>query len=75
METKLFELTYDVELLPGEPLTLPEEAAGIIGPGHWQVSIRPGHANATGRPIRNHSAFLNGYAPEDDGLYDDYTGG
>ena len=22
--------------------------------------------------IRNHSAFLNGYAPEDEGLYDDY---
>ncbi len=21
---------------------------------------------------RNHSAFLNGYAPEDEGLYDDY---
>ena len=22
--------------------------------------------------VRNHSAFLNGYAPEDEGLYDDY---
>jgi hypothetical protein len=22
--------------------------------------------------IRNHSAFLNGYAPDDEGLYDDY---
>jgi hypothetical protein len=22
--------------------------------------------------IRDHSAFLNGYAPEDEGLYDDY---
>lgn len=22
--------------------------------------------------IRNHSAFLNAYAPEDEGLYDDY---
>jgi hypothetical protein len=22
--------------------------------------------------IRNHTAFLNGYAPEDEGLYDDY---
>lgn len=22
--------------------------------------------------IRNHHAFLNGYAPEDEGLYDDY---
>ncbi|MGK7939352.1 MAG: hypothetical protein AB4062_04190 [Crocosphaera sp.] len=23
-------------------------------------------------PIRNHQAFLNGYSPEDEGLYDDY---
>jgi len=23
-------------------------------------------------PIRSHSAFLNSYAPEDEGLYDDY---
>jgi hypothetical protein len=22
--------------------------------------------------IKNHNAFLNGYAPEDEGLYDDY---
>jgi hypothetical protein len=22
-------------------------------------------------PIRDHSAFLNGYSPEDEGLYDD----
>lgn len=25
--------------------------------------------------IRVHSAFLNGYAPEDEGLYDDAAGG
>lgn len=25
--------------------------------------------------IRDHSAFLNSYAPEDEGLYDDYSGG
>ncbi|MFB2898316.1 hypothetical protein ACE1CI_35820 [Aerosakkonemataceae cyanobacterium BLCC-F50] len=23
-------------------------------------------------PIRDHTEFLNGYAPEDEGLYDDY---
>jgi hypothetical protein len=23
--------------------------------------------------VRNHSAFLNGYAPQDEGLYDDAT--
>jgi predicted DNA-binding antitoxin AbrB/MazE fold protein len=25
--------------------------------------------------IRDHSAFLNSYAPEDEGLYDDYSAG
>ena len=25
--------------------------------------------------VRNHAAFLNSYAPEDEGLYDDYSAG
>lgn len=25
--------------------------------------------------VRNHNAFLSGYAPEDEGLYDDYPTG
>jgi hypothetical protein len=25
--------------------------------------------------VRNHSAFLNSYSPEDEGLYDDYSAG
>ena len=25
------------------------------------------------KQIRDHQAFLNGYAPEDEGLYDDYS--
>ena len=25
------------------------------------------------QPIRGHSAFLNSYAPEDEGLYDDFS--
>ena len=32
-------------------------------------------AGAKAEPIRDHSAFLNSYAPEDEGLYDDYSGG
>jgi hypothetical protein len=66
------EITYDVVLQPGEPLTLPEEAAKVIGPGHWVVSIRPAERDTRNMPIRNHSAFLNGYSAEDEGLYDDY---
>ncbi len=75
METKLTELTYDVELRPGEPLSLPKDAAAIVGPGHWLVSIRPANAAAGTGLVRDHAAFLNSYAPEDEGLYDDYPAG
>jgi hypothetical protein len=34
-----------------------------------------GDAAANGEPIRDHAAFLNGYTPEDEGLYDDYESG
>ncbi len=68
MSTRPTELIYDVHLQPGELLTLPKEAADILGPGHWTVSIRQTEPSSP----RNHSAFLNSYTPEDDGLYDDY---
>jgi len=73
MQSKLAEITYDVQLEPGESLSLPEDAAEIIGPGHWIVSIRPANDAPHGGPIRDHSAFLNSYTPEDEGLYDDYS--
>ncbi len=75
MDSRVNEITYDITLQPGEPLSLPKEAAGILGPGHWLVSIRPADTGASGNSIRNHSAFLNSYAPEDEGLYDDYSAG
>jgi hypothetical protein len=70
MQSKLAEITYDIELKPGEHLSLPEDLSQIVGPGHWLVSIRPANGS-----VRNHSAFLNSYAPEDEGLYDDYSAG
>lgn len=73
MASDFTEITFDVQLQPGEPLTLPEDAAAIVGPGHWVVSIRP--ADSAGGPIRDHTAFLNSFAPEDEGLYDDYSAG
>ncbi len=72
MEPNPLEMTYDIFLKPGELLRLPEQAGKILGPGHWQVSIRPAETNPAEIPIRDHSAFLNGYSPEDEGLYDDY---
>lgn len=70
------ELIYDILLQPGEPLSLPKTAEAIVGPGHWVVSIRPAEEEgAGGVALRDHSAFLNSYAPEDEGLYDDYSAG
>lgn len=68
MQSKLTEITYDVELRPGETLSLPKDIAEILGPGHWLVTIKPAHSSDS---IRDHSAFLNSYVQEDEGLYDD----
>jgi hypothetical protein len=73
METPATPVTFAVELGPGEKLTLPPSVVNSVGPGHWLVSISPLEDDATPRPVRDHSAFLNGYAPEDEGLYDDYA--
>ncbi len=75
MHSKLTEITYDIKLLPGEPLRLPIDAAEILGPGHWLVSIRPVGPSEHQALGRDHTAFLNSYAPEDEGLYDDYSAG
>ena len=75
MQSKLTEITYEVHLRPGESLSLPEDVAEILGPGHWRVSISPAHNAISSIPVRDHTAFLNSYAPEDEGLYDDYSAG
>ena len=75
MQSKLAEVIYDVELQSGEPLRLPDDAAAILGPGHWLISIRPAGETHRKSEIRNHAALLNSYAPEDEGLYDDYSAG
>ena len=74
MQSDPAEITFDVHLQPGEALSLPVSAAEIVGPGHWLVSIRPAD-DAHAQPVRDHTAFLNSYAPEDEGLYDDYSAG
>jgi hypothetical protein len=67
MRNSLVDLTYEIELEPGERLTLPESLIARVSTGRWLIRIYPLPA-----PIRSHSAFLNSYAPEDEGLYDDY---
>lgn len=77
MQSNLLNLTYEVALEPGEKLTLPQALLDSIGTGRWLITIQP-FAMATAAPtindsIRDHSAFLNSYAPEDEGLYDEYS--
>ena len=74
MKSQPLSLTYEIELQPGETLTLPPEIATSIGAGSWIITIQPasGPASET-MPTRSHNAFLRSYAAEDEGLYDDYT--
>ncbi len=71
MNSKLVNLTYEVQLQSGETLALPDSLTKNIGEGRWLITIQPAQPIPTLAP-RNHIAFLDGYAPEDNGLYDDY---
>ena len=70
-EVSPVQLTCTVELKPGEQLTLPESLVAKVGPGHWIVTMQRFPETSTASPPRRHRAFLNGYAPDDEGLYDD----
>jgi len=74
MKSSPVRLTYQVELEEDEKLTLPHSLRDQIGKGRWLITIEPCHESPS-LPIRSHSAFLNSYAPEDEGLYDDYPPG
>jgi hypothetical protein len=74
MQNALINLEYEVEVRPGERLMLPETLSAIISPGRWLITIRPSSPVAHPSVVRSHSAFLNSYAPEDEGLYDDPIG-
>lgn len=68
MKNEIIEMT--IELEPGEKLALPDPLNVSVGAGRWLITIRPVDPEES---IRVHSAFLNGYAPQDEGLYDDYS--
>lgn len=72
MKSSLMNLTYEIEIQPGETLTLPKSLVEQVGEGSWIVSIQPKLNQDQVEKIRNHNAFLNGYASEDEGLYDEY---
>ena len=61
-------MTFEVDLETGEKLELPKDLIESLGAGKWLVTIQPKNFEQ----IKNHTAFLNSYAEEDEGLYDDY---
>jgi hypothetical protein len=68
MKAQLVRLTCEIEPQPGETLRLPDALLASIGPGRWRLTVRA----VPEPPPRSHAAFLNGYAPEDERLYDAY---
>jgi len=57
-------------LRPLTPLELEEHQVVSL-----LVSTTSDQAGSSGAAVRDHAAFLNSYAPEDEGLYDDYSAG
>jgi hypothetical protein len=72
MREQPLELSYEVEIGPGEHLTLPPSLVDTIGSGRWLITVQPLPAKAV---VRDHAAFLRSYGPEDEGLYDDRASG
>jgi hypothetical protein len=60
----------EIELAPGERLQVPTEIAAQVGSGRWRLIVEPIEEG-----VRSHAAFLNSYAPADEGLYDDCVRG
>ncbi len=70
MEASLVNLSYEIELQPGEKLSLPQSLLDSVGAGRWLITVQPLSQPAASSPLRRHDAFLSSYAPEDEGLYD-----
>jgi hypothetical protein len=71
MEANLVHLSYEIELQPGEKLNLPQALVDHVGAGRWLLTVQPLGRTTSASSPRRHGAFLNSYAPEDEGLYDD----
>ena len=69
MNDHLGHLEVEVELLPGERLSLPPAFVDSVGAGRWLITAEPVQGETT--TVRSHDAFLAGYAASDEGLYDD----
>jgi hypothetical protein len=63
------ELSCEIELRPGEKLSLPTALTERVGAGRWLVSVKAVSDDIV--PVRSHEAFLESYDPADEGFYDD----
>jgi hypothetical protein len=59
MQHQPLELTYEVDLAPGEKLALADSLLNSVGPGRWIITVQ---ALRPGSQFRDHSAFLRSYA-------------
>ena len=73
LNPRIMSITCNVQVNPGERLSLPDSLIERVGEGRWTIIVQP--TDETEEFVRNHSAFLAGYAPEDEGLYDDHHRG
>jgi hypothetical protein len=65
---------YEVDLRPGESFTLPDNLTANLSAGRWLITIQSiADTVEVESALRDHSAFLNSYSSDDEGLYDDYT--
>jgi hypothetical protein len=66
--SKLEEIEQAVEQLPLSDFA---KLAGWVDRRRQQLEITAPATDKSQTAVRDHSAFLNSYAPEDEGLYDD----
>jgi predicted DNA-binding antitoxin AbrB/MazE fold protein len=73
----LFNMTFHINaiyeagvLRPLSPVPLEEHQVVSLS-----ISAASEQTSSPEQPVREHTAFLNSYAPEDEGLYDDYSAG
>lgn len=70
--SKIEEIEQAVERLPLEDFA---QLAAWVEYRRKQLALLQPAANKPSISIRDHSAFLNSYAQQDDGLYDDAAAG
>jgi hypothetical protein len=66
--SKIEEIEHAVEQLPLNDFV---KLAGWVDQRRQQLEIVPSATDKSQGAARGHSAFLNSYSPQDEGLYDD----